>query len=223
MKLLFLDATQDWIHISLSFLEDSKSLHLIEELVELCPKESSFRLVSEIDRILKKPSWVRPDAIICLNGPGSFTGLRVTVSTARNLSQLWKIPALPIDSLAAYSAYYSESTGLPVLIAIDGKQNKHYFGIHSNGLFEGSFDLTEEDIESKIGVAVETKHLYVYYGKKPRCFPDNATKIEETLPKSMPILLLNIENILKLNYHSSNFNHITPNYIRGSYVETNKK
>ncbi|TGL63176.1 tRNA (adenosine(37)-N6)-threonylcarbamoyltransferase complex dimerization subunit type 1 TsaB [Leptospira ognonensis] len=223
MKLLFFDATQDWIHISLSMIESAKTISMITETVAMCPKESSFRLVSEIDKNFKITKWEKPDIIVCLNGPGSFTGLRVTVSTARNLSQLWNIPVLSIDSLASYSAYFSSLSGLPVLIAIDGKQNKHYFGRLKEGLFEGSYDYKEEELETEVNIAKETKHLYVYSGIKPRCFPADATKIEETLPRSMPILLQNIENILKLNLHESNYNHITPNYIRGSYVETNKQ
>jgi tRNA threonylcarbamoyl adenosine modification protein YeaZ len=225
MKILFFDATQDWIHISLSELIESNGneLKLLFEKVEYCPRESSFRLVSEIQKALLSFQWNKPDLIVCLTGPGSFTGIRITVSTGRNLSQLWEIPVVGIDSLNSYATHFESILSIPVFIAIDGKQNKRYFGRKEYKKYTGSEDWDEKLISGEVFKFTKTKHQFVYSGIKPACFPSDALKIEETLPRSMPILKEIKDKILKLDYEEYNFNQLIPNYVRGSYVETNKK
>lgn len=56
-----------------------------------------------IDRLLKETGFKVQDleAIAAASGPGSFTGLRIGVSTARALAQALNIPALGVSTLAA--------------------------------------------------------------------------------------------------------------------------
>ena len=51
----------------------------------------------------------------------------------------------------------------------------------------------------------------------------DSIKIEETLPRFMPILESIKEKILGLDLEAYSFGDAVPNYIRGSYIETNKK
>ncbi|MDX1926713.1 MAG: tRNA (adenosine(37)-N6)-threonylcarbamoyltransferase complex dimerization subunit type 1 TsaB [Pirellulaceae bacterium] len=61
---------------------------------------SSVRtLASEIERIMR--GQTRPKLISVTNGPGSFTGLRVGLTTAKMLAMAWNIPVMPVDTLHA--------------------------------------------------------------------------------------------------------------------------
>ncbi len=43
----------------------------------------------------------KPEFISVTNGPGSFTGLRVGLTTAKMLAMAWKVPVVPVDTLQA--------------------------------------------------------------------------------------------------------------------------
>ena len=55
--------------------------------------------------------WDRIATIAVGRGPGSFTGLRIAISTARALSQARRIPVAGVDSTAALAAGLAEYPG----------------------------------------------------------------------------------------------------------------
>lgn len=70
-------------------------------------KMASQVLLPKIDYLLNRANITldQLDAIAVVIGPGSFTGIRIAVNTARALSYVKKIPLIAIDSLlvGAYS------------------------------------------------------------------------------------------------------------------------
>ncbi len=224
MNLLYFDATQDWIHVSLASLEEGKPIKIIYELCEHSPKESSFRLVEEIQKALTSASVSKPDRIFVLVGPGSFTGIRITVTTARNLSQLWNIPCLGMDSVEAYSRYYHSLHGKRTVVCLDGKQNKYYFGTFSGiDPYTETVDAKQEYIEECLKGIDLTDAKFYHSGKIPGFFPSDSVKIEETLPKSMPMIEAVRSDLIRSSMEKNNYSSLLPNYIRGTYLETNKQ
>lgn len=99
----------------------------VEKEIVVEAERDSFRLLAPmLDKLLEggthKPGW-----IVCTIGPGSFTGVRLSVATGRDLSQFLGIPALGIDSISLYAATASQlEPNRPVCVMIDGKQSRAY-------------------------------------------------------------------------------------------------
>ncbi|EMO63780.1 tRNA threonylcarbamoyl adenosine modification protein YeaZ-like protein [Leptospira borgpetersenii serovar Pomona str. 200901868] len=134
-KVLFFDATNQWIIVETFHLDSDGKLKAIASYFGIHPRESSKFLIQELQNILKKSDWKAPDLIVSALGPGSFTGLRIAVSTARNLSQLWKIPSIGFDSLNIYTSFYRQETGDPVVVGIEAKQKN----LFRNGRYKRIF------------------------------------------------------------------------------------
>jgi tRNA threonylcarbamoyladenosine biosynthesis protein TsaB len=119
---LVIDATNRWIIVGLF----GRGLELSTTLE--APRESFQRLVPMIQDFLREAGLRRPDWILTAIGPGSFTGIRISVSAARDLAQLWDIPALGVASPKLYLAELQERYGAhsPLAVLLDGKQQRVY-------------------------------------------------------------------------------------------------
>jgi tRNA threonylcarbamoyl adenosine modification protein YeaZ len=68
-------------------------------------QEAVTMLVPSIDAALKEAGWEK-QSLTCLvvgQGPGSFTGIRTAVVTAKTLAQALKLPLLGVSSLECYA------------------------------------------------------------------------------------------------------------------------
>lgn len=65
-------------------------------------------------------------------GPGSFTGVRIAVSTARMLSQLLSIPLVGVKTHDIYAASYGSSPDKIVAVAFDAKKSRIFGGLYRN-------------------------------------------------------------------------------------------
>lgn len=76
----------------------------------------------------------RPDVIGISLGPGSFTGVRIGLATAKGLAAGWRIPLVGLDNLRAMAdttfRLYPEEDGL-VAPFIDARKKKFYGALYS--------------------------------------------------------------------------------------------
>jgi len=100
------------------------------------PRHSQV-LLGEIERSVDAAGgWGRIDRIAIGIGPGSFTGLRIGIATARALAQARRVPLAPVVSLAALARGVSERTdgdaplALPVL---DARRNEAFAALFEGG------------------------------------------------------------------------------------------
>ncbi|WP_026882180.1 tRNA (adenosine(37)-N6)-threonylcarbamoyltransferase complex dimerization subunit type 1 TsaB [Clostridium akagii] len=119
MKILSIDtATQA---ASCAVIEDDK---LLGEITYNYKKQHSVILMTIIDTLLKNvnTSIDDIDGFVVSKGPGSFTGLRIGMSTIKGLSQGTNKPFVGISSLdaLAYNLAYTDGIICPILNALRG-------------------------------------------------------------------------------------------------------
>src|ERR1700689_5040586 len=111
---------------------------------ELAVRTYSARLIPEIAALLESRQATLRDveAIVVVNGPGSFTGIRVGLSTAKGLAEGAGIPLIAVSRLALLAG----ASGLPhVLAAVDAGRGEYYVGEYQNGQNLGEVLLSGEE------------------------------------------------------------------------------
>jgi tRNA threonylcarbamoyladenosine biosynthesis protein TsaB len=107
----------------------------------LAVRTYSARLIPEIAAMLEIQHATLRDieAIVVVNGPGSFTGIRVGLSTAKGLAEGAGIPLIAVSRLALLAG----ASGLPhVLAAVDAGRGEYYVGEYQDGNNLGEVLLT---------------------------------------------------------------------------------
>lgn len=100
-------------------------------------KGHAEHLMAVIDAALGKAgkTFAGLDAIAVSVGPGSFTGVRVGVSTARGLALALKIPAIGVTTVEALAAEAADGfPGRAVLAALDGGRGEIHAGLYDKHL-----------------------------------------------------------------------------------------
>lgn len=126
MKVLAFDTSSKAMSVAL--LEDCQ---LLAEHTLNVKKNHSISLMPVIDFMMKQVGWKPTDLerIVVAQGPGSYTGLRVAVATAKTLAYTLAIDLVGVSSLHALCP---ERPGLLVPI-MDARRNNVYAGFYENG------------------------------------------------------------------------------------------
>lgn len=119
MLLLSLDTASTTL--SLSLFENEKVLAKFDETMI---RGQAERLIPEIQNLFFKVGReVKELSAVAVGvGPGSFTGVRVALATARGFGLALNVPVLGVSSLEAYA--YGE--GKDVFVALDTKRGDFY-------------------------------------------------------------------------------------------------
>lgn len=95
----------------------------------------SERLLPQIDAGLKnsKIEVSDIDLVVIANGPGSFTGVRIGLATAKGICMAHNIPLLPINTLELLANNIAPSNR-NILALIDARMNEVYAALYSADL-----------------------------------------------------------------------------------------
>ena len=115
--------------LTLAILEDET---LLAQMTLNIKKNHSITLMPAIDFLMNsldmKPTDL--DRIVVAQGPGSYTGLRIEVATAKTLAHTLKIELVGVSSLLALVPEQAEGLVIPVM---DARRNNVYAGFYQSG------------------------------------------------------------------------------------------
>jgi tRNA threonylcarbamoyladenosine biosynthesis protein TsaB len=139
MNLLAIDTATDLFSVAITS-GDSVSLRdtvpqwgtwLLEADVGLRHSELSM---DSIDMLMRQAALKAEDlnGIVCMGGPGSFTGLRIGFSLAKGLACALGIPFAAIPTLDCMAWPFSSLPGIVVPV-IDAKKGAYFCALYQNG------------------------------------------------------------------------------------------
>lgn len=103
IRIAAFDSSTGWGSIALLEAEDARGPILVAEAGMLARDSLASHLLSLLDRLLAESGWERAsvDVWAVTRGPGSFTGVRIGLGTARGLGLSSGRPAVGVGTLEA--------------------------------------------------------------------------------------------------------------------------
>lgn len=115
---------------SIALFEDGS---IVEEVTMESPDGFSHVLFGELKSLLARHGWTidAVDAIAAAAGPGSFTGVRVSLAAAKGLAEAASKPVFAVSNLQAGAAFGTGAVRAPWL---DARRGEIYGGLYGADL-----------------------------------------------------------------------------------------
>ena len=191
----------------------------------------SVKLMPLIDKLLSETNTKISDIDLfaCDIGPGSFTGIRIGVSTVKAFMDVTNKKAIGITSLETLA--YNIDTDEIVCSLIDAKNENVYYGFlkKENEIYKKTDDLSFENISNVIEIAKQKNKKIIFIGNGSTIYKD---MIESKMNNAEVILdeevnKLNARNIafaaFKKQDEAVDSNNLSPVYLRKSNAELQRK
>ncbi|MBR0289731.1 MAG: tRNA (adenosine(37)-N6)-threonylcarbamoyltransferase complex dimerization subunit type 1 TsaB [Selenomonadaceae bacterium] len=105
---------------------------ILAESLRESPQSFSETLMPQVEEVIKiSGAFENLDAVAVSIGPGSFTGLRIGLATAKALAYAWGIKIIGVPTLQALSYNFPSAKVLPL---IDAQKNRAYCQLFKNFL-----------------------------------------------------------------------------------------
>lgn len=183
----------------------------IKEIIEENDHQLSSRIFSLIDQLFqsteKKVEEV--DEIVVVNGPGSFTGVRIGVTIAKTYAWSLKKKIIPVSELQVMASTKTDTDYL--IPMIDARRNCVYAGIYDHNLNTVLSDqyLSIEDLKKEVE-KLDGSYTYLCDTK--------LDQLDDCIP-SHP----DLGKVLKYHENDAGINphQVNPNYLKKTEAEEN--
>ena len=226
MKILSIETAGNICGVALT--EDDR---LIKEVLLDDGNTHSVKLMPLIDKLLSETNTKISDIDLfaCDIGPGSFTGIRIGVSTVKAFMDVTNKKAVGITSLETLA--YNIDTEEIVCSLIDAKNENVYYGFFKkeNKTYKSTDKLGFDNINNVIEIAKQKNKKIIFIGNGSTIYKD---MIESKMNNAVVILdeesnKLNARNIafaaLKKQDEAVDSNNLSPVYLRKSNAELQRK
>ena len=103
---------------------------ILAESFSESPQSFSETLMPQVEEVIRiSGAFDKLDAVAVSIGPGSFTGLRIGLATAKALAYAWGIEIIGVPTLPAMSYNFPNAKVLPL---IDAQKNRAYCQLFDN-------------------------------------------------------------------------------------------
>lgn len=207
MKMLFIDTSLK--DVSIATYESSKLLSVISECI---PNMHSIYTIPYIDRCLTESKIDKKEVekIIVINGPGSFTGIRIGLTIAKVYSYILNINVVCVSSLKALAL---STSGEIIISVLNARNDNYYVGIYDkyyNNLDKERF-MNKEELISLI-----SKYDCI------KLVSNEEINIDGYIVNIVKLDILNIINYYKDDVGVNNF-LVKPNYLKKPEAEEKKE
>ena len=174
MNTLFIDTHDELITVSFVLGNDVFTKEIISE-------SHSTHLLPLIDEMLKEKNIKLNDLnkIVVVNGPGSFTGIRIGVTVAKTISYSLNIPIYTISSLKAYLV----SSDIDNKMCVIEDSKGYYIGTNSFELYTDSLENYKNYnvIENKLNILKIMEYINTIKPVNVHAVKANYVKVIEAL------------------------------------------
>lgn len=198
MITLYIDTSMDDLTICL--LKDEK---ILSKKTRKCKNEHSVYTVSYIKDVLDEVS-MQPndvDTIMVVNGPGSFTGLRIGVSVAKTYGYLLKKKVILVSSLRQMAISVKNQIAISL---IDAKNGNYYMGI---------YDMFDNDVKYEKFASKDEVILQIEKYEDAKLISNKKFKIDDYEVEKVELDIEQIVDYYK-NENPTNIHDIKPNYLK---------
>lgn len=127
MKILAIDTALDACSAAVYDSDEERTLSFISHDMRRGHAEALIPIIADVMKAARL-EFEALDRIATTVGPGSYTGLRVSISAAKGISLASGKPAVGITTLAAFTApLIAENEAVPVVAAIDARHGNIFY------------------------------------------------------------------------------------------------
>lgn len=145
MNILAVDTSSRNLNIALNLNGEIKGFFIKD-----CQLTHSEILMKKLDEIITQNNLSLKDFDFfgCCIGPGSFTGIRIGITTIRAFAQIFNKPVIFVNSSELFA--YNEYDKNHIISCVNAMQNKVYYAVYKNGVEIVKPSLSESADMSKI-------------------------------------------------------------------------
>ena len=219
MKILNVSTSSNIASVSIS-----ENYKCILELNINNNKTHSETLFPLIDKLFHDTNLKLSDIglVACDIGPGSFTGIRIGISSVKAIAESLHLPVIDVSSLEALAYNIQNKNCKTICSLIDAKNNQVYCGI-----FDQNYNLLEDYLADDINIVIKTLQKY-----EDIIFVGDGAIVHKDLLKIKDFQYDNVihsKNIAKCAYKKFKNNNtktadlLMPLYLRKSQAERMKQ
>lgn len=202
MRYLFIDTSSSFCYIAL--IKDNELISFFNEEIKT---DMASRVLPIIDNILNGSNTNLKDLnkIFVINGPGSFTGIRVGITIAKTLAWSLNIDVIPLSSLELLA---TTNTNKKYVVPMIDARRGNVFG----AIYDKELNVIKED------QFVNIKQLLIDV--------DNDYELVSQDVKNLDTIKPNIDVIKIIKKHENDYpinpHNLNPNYLKLTEAEESK-